>query len=224
MLPYGIHFHAIRVAHECNRLLRHDRVSGPRKDVGQSVRNATILGVEGIVVAVSASATHSFVKPIKSSIRLLAGFGVEGDAHAGKTDQHESHKRADPERLNLRQVHLIHSELHDELNANGFSVKPGEMGENVTTRGLDLLNLPTGSRLHLGDEAVIEITGLRNPCAQLEQIQEGLLAAVVEKEPDGTVIRKSGVMSVVLKGGEVHAGDRIRVELPAEPFKPLVCV
>ena len=173
------------------------------------------------VIAVSARASHNPSKDTRESIRLLTGLGVEGDAHAGETVQHRSRVRADPTQPNLRQVHLIHAELHDELRERGFEVGPGAMGENVTTRGVDLLGLPTGTRLRLGDDAVVEVTGLRNPCKQLNTIQPGLLDAVLDRDADGNLIRKSGIMGVVLAGGEVRPGDAIEVELPAEPHRPL---
>jgi MOSC domain-containing protein YiiM len=173
------------------------------------------------VVAVSARATHNPSKDNRESIRLVEGLGVEGDAHAGEFVKHRSRVRADPTQPNLRQVHLIHSELHDELRERGFEVAPGVMGENVTTQGVDLLGLPTGARLRLGDEAVVEVTGLRNPCKQLNTIQPGLMKAVLDRDADGNLIRKSGIMGVVLSGGEVRPGDAIQVELPAEPHRPL---
>ena len=173
------------------------------------------------VIAVSARASHSPSKEGRELIRLLAGLGVEGDAHAGETVQHRSRVRADPTQPNLRQVHLIHAELHDELREQGFDVTPGAMGENVTTRGVDLLGLPTGTRLRLGDEAVVEVTGLRNPCTQLNTIQPGLMDAVLDRDAEGNLIRKSGIMGVVLAGGEVRPGDPIAVELPPEPLHPL---
>jgi MOSC domain-containing protein YiiM len=173
------------------------------------------------VTAVSRSATHTMSKPNEGSLRLLAGLGVEGDAHLGETVKHRSRVRRDPTRPNLRQVHLIHAELHDELRAAGFEIEPGQMGENVTTRGLDVLVLPAGTQLHLGDAAVVEITGLRNPCAQLDGIAEGLMAATLDRDEQGNLVRKAGVMSVVLAAGEVRPGDPIRIELPAEPHRPL---
>ena len=173
------------------------------------------------MTAVSRDRTHRFSKPNESSIRLVAGIGVEGDAHAGATVQHRSRAAKTPELPNLRQVHLIHAELHDELRAAGFAVVAGQMGENITTVGVDLLGLPTGTRLHLGDEAVIEVTGLRNPCAQLDGIQPGLMAATLDRDERGRLVRKAGVMGVVLAGGEVRAGDPIGVELPPEPHRPL---
>jgi MOSC domain-containing protein YiiM len=173
------------------------------------------------VTAVSRSATYTFTKPNEGSIRLLAGLGVEGDVHQGVTVQHRSRVARDPNQPNLRQVHLIHAELHDELRAAGFEVTPGDMGENVTTRGIDLLALPTGTLLHLGAEAVVEVTGLRNPCLQLDIFQDGLLKAVLDRDEDGNLIRKAGIMSIVRTGGEVHTGDEIRVELPAGPHTAL---
>jgi MOSC domain-containing protein YiiM len=160
-------------------------------------------------------------KPTEASIRLVTGLGVEGDAHAGATVKHRSRVKRDPTVPNLRQVHLIHAELHDELARAGFGVKAGQMGENITTRGLDLLGLPTGTRLYLGATAVIEITGLRNPCAQLDGIQSGLMAATLDRDAQGNLIRKAGVMAIVHAGGEVRAGDTIRVELPQPPHRAL---
>ena len=177
--------------------------------------------MEAEVVAVSRRAEHSPGKERQLSITLVAGIGVEGDAHAGTAVQHRSRVRRDPDQPNLRQVHLIHSELHDELRADGFDVGPGEMGENVTTRGVDLLALPTGAILRLGAEAVVEVTGLRNPCSQLDTIQAGLMEAVLDRDEEGGLIRRSGVMGVVLSGGEVAAGDAIEVELPAGRHRAL---
>ena len=171
--------------------------------------------MEPRVVSVAVSATHSFSKPPADAIELVAGFGVRGDAHAGATVRHRYLVRKDPDAPNLRQVHLVHRELFDELAAKGFSVAPGDIGENVVTSGVDLLRLPVGTRLRLGDEAVVELTGLRNPCAQLDSFQPGLMAAVLGRTPEGAPVRKSGVMSVVLRGGVVRPGDAIRVELPA---------
>jgi MOSC domain-containing protein YiiM len=178
----------------------------------------------GVVTAVSRSRTHTMRKPNQESIRLLAGLGVVDDAHQGVTVKHRSRVRRDPTQPNLRQVHLIHTELLDELREGGFDVGAGEMGENVTTRGIDLLGLPVGTRLHLGETAVVEVTGLRNPCAQLDGIQPGLMAATLDRDADGNLVRKAGVMSVVLSEGEVRPGDPIRVELPPEPHRPLAPV
>ncbi len=164
---------------------------------------------------------HRFSKTVVPRIRLLAGLGVDGDAHLGATVKHRSRVAIDPSQPNLRQVHLIHEELLTELNAVGFQVAPGVMGENITTRGALLLDLPTGTRLRLGLEAVVELTGLRNPCAQLDAFQPGLLAAVLGQGPNGQVIRKCGVMAVVIVGGVVRPGDRIRLDLPSPPFRPL---
>lgn len=175
----------------------------------------------GEVSAVSSSPTHTFSKAEQAVIRLLAGLGVEGDAHLGVTVKHRSRVARDPSQPNLRQVHLIHAELHDELRAAGFDVGPGVMGENITTRGVDLLGLPSGSRLRLGEEAVVEVTGVRNPCVQLDRHQDGLLAACLGRHGNGEVVRKSGVMAVVIDAGEVRAGDPVRVLLPAPPYRRL---
>ena len=175
----------------------------------------------GVVTAVSLSRGHHFSKPNALSIRLLAGLGVDGDAHAGVTVKHRSRVRKDPSQPNLRQVHLVHAELFDELREKGFVVVPGDIGENVTTRDIDLLALPTGTRLRLGETATVEITGLRNPCVQLDTFQKGLMAATLDKDPDGNLVRKAGVMGVVLAGGEVRPGDAIAVELPEGPHRPL---
>jgi len=166
------------------------------------------------VLAVHRSPTHSFSKQRALSIRLIAGLGVEGDAHAGGTVKHRSRVARDPTQPNLRQVHLIHAELHDELNAAGFKVGPGDMGENITTRGLDLLALPTGTRLMIGASAVVEVTGLRNPCVQLDRFQSGLMQATLDCDEAGDLIRKAGVMGVVLVGGDVLPDDAIEVQMP----------
>lgn len=180
--------------------------------------------MDAIVTAVSSNAVHTFSKENRDSIRLLAGLGVEGDAHLGRTVKHRSRVAKDPSRPNLRQVHLIHAELHDELNAAGFPVSAGQMGENITTRGLDLLGLPTGTRLRFGGNAIVEITGLRNPCIQIDRFRKGMMKAVLARDEHGNVVRKAGVMGIVLAGGEVRPGDRIQVELPARPYRPLECV
>ncbi|HYI30397.1 MAG TPA: MOSC domain-containing protein [Bradyrhizobium sp.] len=175
----------------------------------------------GSVVAVSVRSGHHFSKAPALSIRLLTGLGVDGDAHMGETVKHRSRVRRDPTQPNLRQVHLIHAELFEELRGKGFVVQPADLGENVTTESIDLLALPSGTRLHLGESAVVEITGLRNPCIQIDDFQKGLMAATLDKDADGNLIRKAGVMSIVISDGEVRPGDAIRVELPAEPHYPL---
>ncbi|QYR22972.1 MOSC domain-containing protein [Paenibacillus sp. sptzw28] len=175
----------------------------------------------GEVLSVSRNATHSFSKQTFEAIRLLAGLGVEADAHMGKSVKHRSRVAQNPNQPNLRQVHLLHSELFDELRDAGFHVEFGQLGENITTRGINLLGLPTGTKLYIGKIAVIEITGLRNPCVQIDNFQTGLLSAVLDHDQYGNLVRKAGVMGIVLTGGEVRAGDPIRVSLPAEPFRPL---
>lgn len=169
------------------------------------------------VVAVHRSSRHAFSKFEEEAITLVEGLGVEGDAHAGTTVKHRSRVARDASAPNLRQVHLLHAELFDELVQRDHAVFPGEMGENVTTRGIDLLALPRGTRLRLGDEAEVEITGLRNPCSQIDRFQPGLTAAVLDRDADGRLVRKAGVMSVVRRGGVVRAGDPIVVHLPNGP-------
>lgn len=173
------------------------------------------------VVAVHRSSSHSFSKFAEDAIALVPGLGVEGDGHAGATVQHRSRVRRDPSQPNLRQVHLLQAELFDELMQRGHAVWPGDLGENVTTRGVDLLQLPTGTRLRLGGQALVELTGLRNPCSQIDRFQTGLLAAVLDRDARGTLVRKAGVMAVVLEGGAVRPGDGIGVLLPQGAARPL---
>lgn len=177
--------------------------------------------VDPVVTSVSSSPTHTMAKPARPTITLIADHGVADDAHAGTTVKHRSRVAADPSQPNLRQVHLMHGELHDRLLADGFEVAPGQMGENVTTRGVALLDLPVGTRLTLGDEAVVELTGLRNPCGQLNGIAPGLQAAVLDRDEAGELVRLAGVMSVVIQGGEVRPGDPITVTLPTGDHEPL---
>jgi MOSC domain-containing protein YiiM len=174
-----------------------------------------------VVLAVSRDAEHRFSKVPAASINLIAGLGVEGDAHAGRTVQHRSRVAADPTQPNLRQVHLMHAELFDELRDQGFDVQPGQLGENITTAGIDLLGLPRGTRLTLGPHAVVEVTGLRNPCLQIDAFRTGLLRAVLHRAADGTLVRKAGIMAVVVKSGPVSPGDPVAVELPEGPHQAL---
>lgn len=176
------------------------------------------------VHAVCRSAEHGFSKTAVPVIQLIAGEGVQGDAHRGRTVQHRSRVKRTPEAPNLRQVHLIQAELLNALSQQGFAVFPGALGENITTTGLDLLALPQGTRLKIGPEVIIEITGLRNPCAQLDQFQAGLMAAVLDRGPDGELIRKAGIMAIVVTGGAVSVGDAIEVAWPPEPHLGLACV
>ena len=173
------------------------------------------------IVAVSRGDQHGPGKANQPVIRLIAGLGVEGDVHAGVTVRHRSRVARDPTQPNLRQVHLIHAELFDELAAAGFTIIPGAMGENITTRGMDLLGLPAGALLCLGADAVVEITGLRNPCAQLDDLHPGLMRACLGRDADGAPVRKAGVMGIVLQGGEVRPGDAVSVILPAAPHARL---
>ncbi|MEX6506004.1 MOSC domain-containing protein [Jiella sp. M17.18] len=173
------------------------------------------------VVAVCRDGEHRFSKAPTPEITLLAGLGVAGDAHSGVTVQHRSRVAVDPTRPNLRQVHLIHAELFEELAGQGFPVGPGDLGENVATRGVSLLDLPRRALLRLGADAVLEVTGLRNPCRQIDAFRPGLLKAVLGKGPGGELIRKAGIMTVVRVGGVVRPGDTIRVDLPQGPHRPL---
>ncbi|MEK5391520.1 MOSC domain-containing protein [Margalitia sp. FSL K6-0131] len=181
------------------------------------IKESSIIGT---VIAVSLSKEHTFSKENQKMIKLVKGFGVEGDAHFGSTVKHRSRVAQNPNQPNLRQVHLIQNELFEEI-ADRFTVKPGQMGENITTVGINLLELPTDTKLIIGESAIIKVTGLRNPCAQIDNFKQGLLKAVLDKDSDGNLIRKAGIMGVILKSGEVKPGDTIRVELPPKPFKKL---
>jgi MOSC domain-containing protein YiiM len=174
-----------------------------------------------LVVSVSRSLVHSFSKEVAGEITLLAGLGVEGDAHAGATVRHRYRVRKDPTAPNLCQVHLLHEELFAELAGKGIHVAAGEMGENVTTRGVDLLQLPVAARIHLGEKAIVEVTGLRDPCAQMNGLRPGLMKACIARDASGEISRKAGIMGVVLAGGIVRAGDVIRVEMPAKPWRKM---
>lgn len=186
--------------------------------------DASLATQHGTVQAVHRSARHTISKMAEWSIRLVEGHGVEGDAHAGATTKHRYQVRKDPTRPNLRQVHLIQGELFDELAGHGFDVTPGLLGENVTTRGLDLLALPAGTCLHLGAEAIVELTGLRTPCKLIDQLRPGLMGELLGRDTGGRVVRRAGVMSVVRVGGEVHVDDPITAVFPPLPHLPLVPV
>lgn len=177
--------------------------------------------MSAVVTAVCAAPGHHFSKRVQPRITLLAGLGVQGDGHLGETVQHRSRVARDPSQPNLRQLHLLHAELHDELNASGFRLAPGDIGENVTTSGLDLLALPEGTLLRLGRTALVRVTGLRNPCLQLDRFRPGLMAAVLDRDAHGNLVRKAGIMAAVLQGGEVGPGDAIGVEYPTAPFVAL---
>ena len=177
-----------------------------------------------VVEAVSQRSTHSFSKQPRMWIRLIAGLGVEGDAHAGTTVKHRSRVARDPTQPNLRQVHLLHRELLQELEVQGFIIGPGDIGENILTSGIDLLGLPTGTLLQIGETAEIRVTGLRNPCVQLDRFKPGLMAATLDRDAAGKLIRKAGVMAVVMTGGEIRPGDLIRYNVPPVPHQALVPV
>ena len=183
----------------------------------------TTSGPRASVVSVHASAVHGFSKRAVDEVVLVEGVGVDGDAHAGVTVQHRSRIARDPSQPNMRQVHLIHAELFDLLRGAGHDVAPGDLGENITTRGIDLLALPVGTRLAIGD-VVVTVTGLRNPCQQINDFQPGLLTQVLRRGDDGEVERLAGVMGIVSRGGTVRPGDTVGVELPAAPHLPLTRV
>ncbi|MFN7983395.1 MAG: MOSC domain-containing protein [Vicinamibacterales bacterium] len=168
-----------------------------------------------LVTAVHRTSTHTFSKEPVQSIELVAGSGVVGDAHAGATVKHRSRVAKDPTQPNLRQVHIIHAELFDELRQRGFHVDHGQLGENITTSGLDVLDLSEGSLIALGSDAVLRVTGLRNPCVQIDRFQPGLLKALLEQGADGALVRKAGIMTVVERGGVVRVGDPITVTSPS---------
>lgn len=202
-------------------LLSVQRAPERRGALGDKAHSPWIGGLrmDGAVAAVSSNGVYAFGKPNRASITLLAGLGVAGDVHAGVTVKHRSRIARDPTRPNLRQVHLLHEELLAEVGAAGFDVRPGGLGENITTRGLDLLGLPTGTLLHLGAEAVVEVTGLRNPCTQIDDFRSGLLKEVVGRDEAGNVVRRAGIMGVVRAGGPVRPGDPIAVALPDGPHR-----
>jgi MOSC domain-containing protein YiiM len=177
--------------------------------------------MDAMIVSVSRAGSHGFSKQVEPRITLIANLGVEGDAHAGVTVKHRSRVKRDPTQPNLRQVHLIHAELFEELAMDGFHLEPGQIGENVLTQGVDLLALPEDTRLHLGATAVVEVKGLRNPCHQLDDFQAGLTQALLGRDAEGNLVRKAGVMCVVLAGGDIAPGDPVRVELPAHPHRKL---
>jgi hypothetical protein len=204
-------------------VVRSNRVSSNRhQNPGWEGETEDIaVDTKGLVTSVAAHDRHAFSKPTCGEIRLLAGLGVEGDAHCGVTVKHRSRVAVDPMQPNLRQVHVIQSELFTELAGRGFALAPGDLGENVSTRGLDLLALPRGTRLHLGETAIVEVTGLRNPCAQIERFRPGLLAAVLDRAADGSLVRKAGIMAIVVVGGVVRPGDGVTATLPPEPWQLL---
>jgi hypothetical protein len=227
----------------------------------------------GTVASVSSNDSYTFTKPVHDRIVLVAGFGVEGDVHGGVHVRHRFRVAADPTQPNLRQVHLMHEELFAEVGEKGYDVAAGNLGENITTSGLDLLGLPVGTILRFGEgvgesadlaadspaspldevfatagattlneptaravEAVraavardaghdprpaVIVAGLRNPCGQINGFRPGLLKEVLDRDEDGNLVRKGGVMGVVLRGGAVTPGDPVAAELPPGPWSPL---
>ena len=173
----------------------------------------------GEVASVSRSGVHGFSKAVVEEIEILAGLGVRDDAHAGITVRHRYRVRRNPSAPNLCQVHLLQEALFAELASHGIPLSAGQLGENITTRGFDLLTLPVGTRLHLGPSAVVEVTGLREPCVQMNGLYRGMMKACLARDTDGTLIRKAGIMGIALAGGPVRAGDPIEVLLPAKPWR-----
>ncbi|HLZ67511.1 MAG TPA: MOSC domain-containing protein [Aliidongia sp.] len=200
------------------------RLVDPVRPGHSAVRQETGETMAAVVAAVSRRSGHEFSKSNQDVISLVAGEGVADDAHRGRAVQHRSRVARDPTQPNLRQVHLIHAELFDALGVAGFRVRPGDLGENVTTRGFDLLGLPAGTRLRLGPAALVEVTGLRNPCHQIDRFQPGLMAAVLGRDEAGALVRKAGIMAIVLAGGEVRPGDAVEITLPPQPHRPLAPV
>jgi MOSC domain-containing protein YiiM len=178
----------------------------------------------GHVVSVSKADGHHFSKNVVDEITIVAGLGVEADAHQGERVKHRSRVRANPDQPNLRQVHVLHAELFEELDARGLAVGSGDLGENIVTSGIDLLNLPRGTILKLGAEAEVHVTGLRNPCSQIEAFQTGLLSALLDKGPNGEVVRKAGIMAIASVSGKVRSGDAIQIVFPPLPHARLECV
>lgn len=237
------------------------------------------------VLAVSSSSEHTFSKSNQAVITLIVGHGVQGDCHAGKTVQHRSRLKIQPPPPNLRQVHLIQSEIFEEVRQNELrddvsrrhdptkvasflssffshdsnpgagssepsssgssshpSLLPGQLGENVTTQGIDLLGLSEGTVLRFVDDgddteekkqdvatsvAGIRITGLRNPCPQIEKFRDGLQDRFIVRDEQRKIVgRKAGVMGVVENGGEVKPGMKILVVYDESlgGHKALVCV
>lgn len=194
------------------------------RGVCHAVRMTLPARPEPRVLSVGADAEHRFSKLPRPSIRLIEGLGVDGDAHCGPTVQHRSRMARDPSQPNLRQVHLLQSELFAEVATRGHRLAPGDLGENVSTTGVDLLGLPVGTVLRLGEAAEVRLTGLRNPCWQIDRFSDGLLALMVPRDAEGRVLRKAGVMAVVVRSGRVQSGDPIRVVLPPDPHLPLAVV
>jgi MOSC domain-containing protein YiiM len=174
----------------------------------------------GIVVAVNRSARHTVSKVSVATIVLRAGFGVEEDAHAGATIEHRYAKRFHPERPNERQVHLIGGELFDELERDGFHVEPGQLGENITTRGIALTDLPLGTRLRIANGAVVEVRGLRVPCVLIDRLIPGVKKASAMPY-GGKLALRHGIMGIVIASGSVQQGDVLAVEPPAGPARAL---
>ncbi len=180
--------------------------------------------ISGSVIAVCSRDAHLFSKENREEIELIKNFGINGDAHAGMYVKHRSRVKKNPKQLNLRQVHLIPIELLNEMKQHRYDLHPGDLGENITTSGIDLINLPLNSQINIGEEVVLEVKGLRDPCKQIEAFKEGLLKKMITKDADGNLIRKTGIMTIVLGGGIVKPNDKIEVVLPKKPYHKLEVV
>ena len=176
------------------------------------------------VVAVSKDEYHRFSKVPCTQITLIKGVGVRGDTHSGVTVQHLFAVEQDPRQPNLRQVHLLQQEFLDQARDQGYELTPGDLGENILTDDLDLVGLWQDTLLHIGSQAVVRVSGLRNPCAQIDSFRPGLLQVAVRRDLKGDVVRKAGIMGVVTTGGVVHPGDEIEVEWPAQPHRRLTAL
>ena len=154
------------------------------------------------VVGLSIDDGHHFSKRAVERVTMVAGVGIEGDVHAGPLVQHRSRVRVDPNQPNLRQVHLIDDAVFAVAASAGFEIDHGDLGENVTVSGLDVHGLAVGTMLRLGESAFVAVTGLRNPCGQINGLRPGLLD-VLRRADGGDIVRRAGIMGVVVRGGEV---------------------
>jgi len=189
----------------------------------RSPETSSGLALDGRVVGLARDGRNGFSKSAMDTICLIQGQGVEGDAHSGPFVRHRYLARRQPRLPNLRQVHLIPSELFEALRNAGYDLHPGDLGDNIATAGLDLETLPMGALLDLGSEACIELTGLRTPCVLIDRFRTGLKRQMVCSEPVAPRFR-CGVMSIVRTGGRLAVGDPIRVRLPPKPWTDLPAV
>lgn len=170
--------------------------------------------VGGKVIAVCCNPEPGLPKPVVDTVHLIENWGVEGDYHAGPLVRHRYLAKKDPTKPNMRQVLLMDAVVFADLAQNDIHIGPGMMGENITIEGLAVMQLAVGTRLAIGS-AVVEVTERRSPCYQLNGIDPRLLKAVVTKQ-DGQAIFKAGIMTRILQGGWVRAGDLVKVLSPAD--------